>query len=225
MVMKSIHDPIMEYNKADGVLSDVWWVTPLLNLKTRNSQYTVPPDILRHDTYKVWFLSTANETSPLTELIERKCPGTWRYTMVYVCKFLRIVNEFDPALVEMSDTISDNLKAAKWVAQTLKTSTFASDKARADLAIDCLLDSALRTLDKMHRHKPKARMLSRLNKEIAGSVTQGTVDTTVDAIERFRESPASGLKELRLVVLRWTGRLKCPNSNLQTKYIKNHRLI
>ena len=163
--MKSIQDPMMKHNKANGVLSDVWWVNPLLNLKMMNNDSQVSADILRNETYKVWFLSTANETSPLTELIERKCPGTWRYTMVYVCKFLRIVNEFDPALVAMSDTISDNLKAAKWVAQTLKTSTFASDKARADLAIDCLFDSALRTLDKMHRHKPKARMLSRLNKD------------------------------------------------------------
>ncbi len=185
--MRTIHDPIMEYNKASGVLSDVWWVTPLLNLKKMNNDDRVSADILRSETYKAWFLSRENETSPLTEMIERQCPGTWRYTMVYVCKFLRIVNEFDPALVTMSDAISDNLKAAKWVAQTLKTSTFASDKARADLAIDGLIDRALLTLDKMHRHKPKARMLSRLNKVIAGSVTQGTVDTTVDAIERFRK--------------------------------------
>ena len=184
--MKSIHDPIMEYNKADGVLSDVWWITPLLNLKTRNSQYTVPPDILQHDTYKVWFLSTENETSPLTEMIERKRPGTWSYTMVYANNFLRIVNEFDPALMEMSDAISNNLKAAKWVAQTLKASAFESEKARADLAIDSLLDGALRSLEKMYRHKPKTRMLSRLNKEIAGSVPQATVNMTVDPIERFR---------------------------------------
>ena len=195
----------MEYNKADGVLSDVWWVTPLLNLKMKNNHYLEPPDVLRNDTYKTWFLSMENETSPLTEMIERKCPGTWGYTMVYANKFSRIVNEFDPALVEMADAISDNLKAAKWVAQTLKASTLESEKARADLAIDSLLDGALRTLEKMHRHKSKARMLSKLNKAIAGSVTHDTVDTTVDAIERFRNHMrAVSKKSSALFFTDWT---------------------
>ena len=195
----------MEYNKADGVLSDVWWVTPLLNLKTMNSQCMVPPDILREDTYKAWFLSMENETGPLAEMIERKRPGTWGYTMVYVSNFLRIVNEFDPALMEMSNVISDNLKAAKWVAQTLKASTFESEKAMADNTISSLLDGALRSLEKMYRHKPKARMLSRLKKEIARSVPQDTVDATVDPIERFRNHlRAVSKKSGAIFFTKWT---------------------
>ena len=218
--MKSIYDPIMEYDKADGVLSNVWWVTPLLNLKTRNSQYTVPPDVLRNDTYKVWFLSMENETSPLTEMIERKCPGTWSYTMVYANNFSRIVNEFDPALVEMSDAISDNLKAAKWVAHTLKASTFGLEKGRADHAIASMLNGALRALEKMHRHKPKARMLSKLNKAIAGSVPHDTVDATVDPIERFRNHLLAVSKKSGAMFFRdWTlemSRLQPPDKIPQT---------
>ena len=203
--MKSIYDPIMEYNKADGVLSDVWWVTPLLNLKASNSQYTMPPDILRQDTYKTWFLSMENETSPLTEMIERKCPGTWGYTMIYTNSFPNIVNEFDPALAKMSRAISDNLKAAKWVAQTLKASTFESEKAMADNTISSLLDRSLHTLEKMYRHKPKARMLSRLKRQIAHSVSQATVDATVDPIERFRNHLRAVSKKSSALFFRdWT---------------------
>ena len=203
--MKSIYDPIMEYNKADGVLSDVWWVTPLLNLKTSNSDCMMPADVLRLYTYRVWFLSMENESGPLAEMIERKCPGTWDCTMVYNSNFLRIVNELDQELMEIANAISDNLKAAKWVAQTLKASTFESEKAMADNTISSLLDGALRSLEKMYRHKPKARMLSRLKREIARSVPQATVDATVDPIERFRNHlRAVSKKSGAIFFTKWT---------------------